>query len=281
MYIKRTFKLNKEVKMAQILQKLRNELALRGSSQRTIDIYTYYNKKFLEFVSKDPAQVTETDIKSYLVELLQKNSKSSVALAKSALRFLYDEILQKKIVSFKTPKRDKSLPTILSKEEVKKLIDHSFGKSKLLIKMLYSTGLRISECISLRTSDIELEQKIGWVRGGKGGKDRMFIISEQLLKDLSEYLPSVKDWVFPSKTGHIKPRNAQSIITRAAKKAGISKQVTPHKLRHSFATHLLEAGTDVRVIQELLGHSSLKTTQIYTKVSQEQLKKVKSPLDNL
>jgi integrase/recombinase XerD len=152
----------------------------------------------------------------------------------------------------------------------------------LIIELLYSSGLRVSEITNLKINDLELEQKIGWVRQGKGGKDRMFILSNTLIRHLNKYLRKSEDNTYLlSKDKPLTTRDIQKIIQNTAEKAGINKKVTPHKLRHSFATHLLENGTDIRIIQELLGHSNLQTTQIYTQISSEQKKRIVSPLDAL
>ncbi len=268
-----------------MLKKLETELKLRGFSSNTVKAYTRHNGKFLAFTNKEPEQISEEDIKLYLASLMGKKSPSSVSLVKAALKFFYDEVLGRGIVKFKTPKGHKKLPVVLGKEEVKKLIGAaSTEKSRIIIKMLYSSGLRVSECTSMKTGDLEIKEGIGWVRKGKGNKDRLFILSQNMHGELADYTKNkqAKSYLFSNKKGmSLSPRNIQKIIALAAKKAGISKRVTPHTLRHSFATHLLEGGTDIRKIQELLGHSNLQTTQIYTKVSTEELKKVKSPFDSL
>ncbi|MDD9953097.1 MAG: tyrosine-type recombinase/integrase [Candidatus Woesearchaeota archaeon] len=265
---------------------LRAELALRGNSVNTEKIYVYHNKKFLESVKKDPGSVVEQDIKKYLTKLLRAGqSISSVALTRSALLFYYNEILQKGFAAIKTPKIKRKLPVILTKEEVKRLfsvVKHE--KSLLLLKLLYASGLRISEAIHLQVEDLEMEEKIGWVRSGKGGKDRMVILSAAVVKLLRAFLRRQKiknGYIFLGRNGPMTSRNAQKMIAGAAKRAGITKRVTPHTLRHSFATHLREAGSDLRVIQELLGHASIQTTEIYTHVSAEEKKRVVSPADLL
>jgi len=269
------------------LQELVTELKLRGFSPQTVKTYLYQNQQFLNYTKKSPQYITEQDIKSYLGYLLSDKqvTNTSVALIKAALKFYYDEILNKNIVTLKTPKLARKLPEILTKEEVKTLINVTQNqKSKIIIKLLYSSGIRLSECLNLKIKDLDLKNKSGWVRAGKGAKDRLFILSQDVCHELTTYLQtrSPNDFIFTHPNSkQLSPRNIQKIIQLAAKKAHINKQITPHKLRHSFATHLLESGTDIRIIQELLGHSNLQTTQIYTKVSQEQLRKVKSPLDNL
>lgn len=269
------------------LRKLVTELKLRGASPNTIKKYLYVNRRFLEFIKKDPAEITEDELKSYLAELLDKGQQhSSVALARSALLFYYNDVLERGFLKIKTPKIQKKLPVVLTKEEVKRLIGAAgHEKSALLIKLLYASGLRISECLNLTIEDLELEQRIAWVRGGKGGKDRMVILSQSLVQELQGYLAKhgiVSGFILRGRNGDaMTSRNAQKIIRNAARRAGITKPVTPHKLRHSFATHLREAGTDLRVIQELLGHASIQTTEIYTHVSIEEKRRVVSPLDTL
>ena len=270
-----------------ILEKLETELKLRGFSQHTLRAYITANKLFLEWIKKQPEQVTEQDIKSYLAHLISDKNilASSIALKKAALKFLFDEILKKNIVNLKTPKIPKHVPVVLTKDEVRQLIDSAGShKSKVMIQFLYSSGLRLSELINLKVNDLEIKEKIGWVRKGKGSKDRIFILSDNLIKELEKYkltLDPDEKYLFPGIKGHISSRNVQKIVEKAAERAGLKKKVYPHMLRHCFATHLLEAGVDIRKIQELLGHSNLQTTQIYTSVSKEELKKVKSPLDNL
>lgn len=268
------------------MKHLETELKLRGFSLRTIRTYVYQNERFLVFIKKKEEEIREEDIKTYLAYLLadQKLASSSVALIKAALKFYYDEILKRNIVTLKTPKIARKLPEVLTTEEVKRLLTTlTHHKSRIIVKLLYASGLRLTECLNLRKEHLDLSQKMGWVRGGKGGKDRLFILGEDLCHDLKELVAQQqKGLLFTGKEGRaLSSRNIQKIVKRAAFKAGITKKISPHKLRHSFATHLLEAGTDIRIIQELLGHSNLQTTQIYTKVSQEQLRKIRSPLDNL
>ena len=269
-----------------VLERLETELKLRGFSDKTLKSYLFYNNKFLQYTNKLPDQVTEDDIRAYLANMIgnEKKNPATVALVRAALRFHYDEFLKKGIVTLKTPKIQKKLPVVLSRDEVKKLIDAaSTQKSRLIIMLLYSSGLRVSECCSLKVNDIELDQKIGWVRNGKGGKDRLFIVSDSLTESLRNYTNGrTAEHLFSNKSGKsLSARNIQKIVGTTARRAGIPKDVTPHTLRHSFATHLLESGESIRKIQELLGHSNLQTTQIYTKVSTEELRKVKSPLDSL
>jgi integrase/recombinase XerD len=265
------------------MQKLITELKLRGYSPKTVDAYLKHNNSFLKFANKTSESITVDDIKSFLAHLIadKESAPRTVSQARSALIFYYNEVLQKEFTNIKVPKIKTSLPSVLTREEVKRLLESSNNeKSKLMIMTLYSSGMRVSELVKLKWKDLELEQKIAWVRAGKGNKDRMIILSELLVKKLSQ-LERETEYIFPGKNGPLTTRNIQEIVHDAAHRAGINKKVTPHTLRHSFATHLLEAGNDIRLIQELLGHSNLQTTQIYTHVSNEQKKKVVSPMDNL
>lgn len=267
------------------LKKLESELKIRGASEKTLKMYIFYNKKFLEFINKNPEEITEDDIKFFIAKMIEKGmAPKSIVLIKSALKFFYDEVLGKNIVNFKSPKVPKKLPTILTREEVKKILEVVKNeKHKLMIMMLYSSGLRLSELLNLRVGDLELKERVGWVRSGKGEKDRVFLISEKIVKSLEKFLENKQptDYVFLGRKGQLSPRAVEKMIVNAAKRAGINKRVTPHTFRHSFATHLLEAGESIRKIQELLGHASLNTTQVYTHVSIEELKKMKNPLDLL
>jgi len=271
-----------------LLKKLETELKLRGFSKKTIEAYTSHNKKFIEFLDKEPEEASQKDVKEYMAYLMSEKSykPSSISLMLSSLKFMYKETLKKDIFTdIRAPKAEKKLPTVLTKDEVKRLIEAVKNpKHKLLIEFIYSSGLRVGECVSIKIDDIDINEKIGLIRAGKGKKDRNIILSNKLIESLSNYLSNRSDnnpHVFNIKDRHITIRQAQRIVKEASLKADIKKRVFCHALRSSFATHLLEAGVDIRIIQELLGHSNLATTERYTKVSTEQLKKVKSPLDSL
>ncbi len=269
-----------------ILRKLEIEMKLRGFSEKTVKSYLFYNQKFLEYIGKSPENITEDDIKEFLANKLSEPiSNGTINLIKASLKFYYGDILGKKLSLLKTPRTAKKLPTILSKKEIKKLLKTKNIKHKLLIELLYSTGLRLSECVNLKYKDLDINENIGWVRNGKGGKDRIFIISEFFKKDLLYYMENrgyaENGYIFTVNGRQMSSRGIQHAIKISAERAGIEKNVHVHTLRHSFATHLLENGTDIRKIQALLGHSSLQTTQIYTQVSSEEIKKIKSPLDML
>lgn len=272
----------------EFLKKLGTELKIRGFSEETVKAYTRHNAGFAQFINKAPDSVSEDDLKAYLAFLIsdKKLSSSSVALVRSALLFSYNQVLNRGFSSIKTPKIQRNPPAVLNKEEVKSLIDACLNdKSRLLVLLLYSSGLRVSECLKLRVEDLDFKGKACVVKQGKGKKDRVTVLSETFAEQLKAYLNKEKieeGAIFMNRGGEIfSVRNAQKIVSSAAKRAGIKKEVTPHKLRHSFATHLLDAGVSIRVIQELLGHSNLQTTQIYTRVSREHIKNIKSPLDDL
>ncbi|RMD67611.1 recombinase XerC [Candidatus Pacearchaeota archaeon] len=266
------------------LTRLNAEMRLRGFSPMTIRNYTFFVRKFLENAGKPAAELDESDVRLFLANLVDTKSRSTLMLASASLKFFFNEILGKRIEGLPTPKREKKLPEVLTREEVQALLNAvKRKKSRLIISMLYSTGMRVSELVNLKVEDLNLSERSGWVRAGKGAKDRLFVLSDALAEELEQYLKErnkSNGYVF-SDDKPLTPRNVQKIIKKARVKAGINKKVTPHTLRHSFATHLLEQGTDIRVIQTLLGHSSLTTTQIYTHISREQLKSVKNPLDVL
>jgi integrase/recombinase XerD len=264
------------------VEKLRNELKIRGFSGLTVRNYSFFVDKFIANSGKKAEEVNEDDAKAYLATLFETKSKNTIMLAAAALKFFFKEILKKSFESVRVPKKEKRLPEVLTKQEVLKLIDSADNlKSKLIVSLLYSSGLRVSEIVNLKVSDIDFQNNIGWVRKGKGSKDRMFNLSKNLNDEIQKYLEGRENKYVFSKEEPLTTRNVQKIIFNLRNKAGINKKVTPHTMRHSYATHLLEQGTDIRIIQSLLGHSNLNTTQVYTHVSSDQIKKVQNPFDNL
>jgi len=270
--------------MEEHINKLKAELKMRGFSPLTVRNYSFFVDKFLKKTNKKIEELNQDDAKMYFSELFDTKSKNTIMLAIAALKFFFTEILKKDFNSIKSPKKDRKLPEVLTKDEIIKLIDSADNiKSRLIISLLYSSGVRVSELVNLKVNDIDLTEKIGWVRSGKGGKDRLFTLSGNLAEEIIEYLTDKKEgklYVF-SKEKPLTTRNIQKIIKGTRIRAGINKRVTPHTLRHSFATHLLEDGVDIRMIQSMLGHSNLNTTQVYTHISTEQIRKVKNPLDML
>ena len=268
------------------LKKLEDELKLKMSSPRTIGAYLYWNRQFLDFVKKQPEEVAEDDVKSFLASKIGDISPKSVALILSALRYFYKEVLKRDVVNIKTPKIPKTLPVVLTREETKRLIEAVENeKHRLIVELLYSSGLRVSEVMNLKVGDLELGERSGWVRSGKGEKDRLFFIADSLVEKLKDYIrkngKTHGDYLFAGRNGKMSSRNVQKIVKLAAKNAGIGKNVHPHTLRHSFATHMLESGINIRQIQRLLGHENIGTTEIYTSISPEDLRKIKNPLDAL
>ena len=271
----------------EFLKKLEIELKISKNSEYTVRNYHSSNEKFLNFIQKNPENITEDDIKEYLAEHLSEKSPVSIILFLSALKYSFNSILKKDITSgIKRPKKEKILPTVLTKDEIKKL----FGvlnskKSLLMISLMYACGMRVSEIANLKIRDFNFQEKIGYIRKAKGKKDRIFNIPDFLFRDLkrqAEKQNSEKqEYLFTGSKGKLSSRNLQKIVSRAAQRAGIKKDTHCHTLRHSFATHLLENNIDIRKIQELLGHADLSTTQIYTHISTEELKKIKSPIDSL
>jgi len=270
------------------LHPLKEELAARKYSPRTAAAYMRYNKQLLKHTSKNPNQINATDIKNYLSDLAEKGvSATTINTAISAIKFYYGQMLNRKFTyDIKRPRKERKLPVVLSPAEIQKLLSATTNlKHKTLLMLIYSSGLRVSEAVSLKNEDIDTDQKVIHIKGGKGRKDRYTILAETAIKTLKEYQQTYnpQKWLFPgaNPTRHISARTAQAIFKTALKKAGIQKPATVHSLRHSFATHLLENGIDIRYIQKLLGHKSTKTTEIYTHVTTRTLTRIKSPLDTI
>jgi integrase/recombinase XerD len=271
----------------EFIKKLEIELKISKNSEYTLRNYTISVKKLFEFINKNPEEITEDDVKYYLSEKFTKSSSSSTIVFLAALKYSFLSILKKDItLGIKRPKKESKFPAVLTKDEVKKLFESLTNKkSKLMISLIYACGFRVSELINLKIDNMDFEEKVGQVKQAKGKKDRIFNIPSFLLDDLKNQAKQQKEnrneFLFSGPKGKLTPRNIQKIVSKSARKAGINKEVHPHTLRHSFATHLLENGVDIRKIQELLGHSSLSTTQLYTHISTEELKKIKSPIDEL
>lgn len=268
------------------LYNLERELKIRGLSRRTIESYLLYNRLFLDFTKKCPSEVTNEDIRKYLESFIDKGSAhSTLNVVLNALKFYYGQILGRKFFyNIKGAKKTDYLPTVLSKEEIVRMLEVTTNpKHHFLISLMYSAGLRVSETVKIKMRDFDLDRKLIMVRYGKGAKDRSTLLSEKLLPVLKKQIAVKKpgDYLFTGMNGksHLTTASAEKIIRKSAELACISKKVSCHTLRHSFATHLLETGTSIRYIQELLGHSKLETTQIYTKVANTNLQTIKSPLD--
>lgn len=271
----------------EFLKKIEVELKISKNSEYTIRNYLIANQTLLDFAKKSPEQLNSDDVKSYMAENLSDKASASIILFLAAIKYAHSNILNNDItVPIRRPKKEKRIPDVLTKEEVKQLINSiSNEKSKLMVSLMYACGFRVSELVNLKITDFDFAQKIGHVRQGKGKKDRVFNIPDFLLDELKNYSESQKqenkEHLFSGPKGRLSPRNIEKIVQLAAKKAQIQKDVHPHTLRHSFATHLLENGTDIRIIQEILGHSSISTTELYTHISNLKLKEIKSPIDSL
>ena len=270
-------------------ENLRRELLSRKYSYKTVKGYLYYNRDFLNFIRKEPSGINDSDIKDYLLYLAEEKQSATSTLnqAINALKFYYGSMLKKKFVyEVKRPRKDKKLPVVLSKEEVAKILSSINNiKHKAILMLVYSAGLRVGEVVRLKIEDIDSKRMLIHIKEAKGRKDRYTMLSETALDILRKYWREYKPekWLFEGarKDRYITTRTIDKIMEHACTKAGINKDVSVHTLRHSFATHLLEGGTDLRYIQELLGHQSSKTTEIYTHVSTQSLGKIKSPLDGL
>ena len=266
------------------------KLEQKRYSESTIKLYVAYFKDFIHyFANRDIDVLTKNEINNYILYLIrhQKISPSRQNQVINAIKFYYEKVLglPGEFYDIERPRKRSELPKVLSEQEVLRILKASTNlKHKTLLATIYSAGLRRSEVINLRREDVDYDKNIIFIRGAKGKKDRISILSEanaRLLKEYQkEYRP--KYWMFESPE---KKKYSTSSISRALDKAvlaaGLSKRVTPHMLRHSFATHLLEQGVDLRYIQNLLGHESTKTTEIYTHVTKKALHKIKSPLDRI
>lgn len=260
------------------------EMKLRNYSRKTIDSYTRVIKGLYDYHKKPPRELSEQDIKEYLLSKQQAGlSSQTIALHANAINFLYAEIYRKTdFQKIRHPKQSKKLPVVLNRNELKTLFEQTSNiKHQLVLQLGYCAGLRVGEVVKLRVQDIDIEEMTIAVRGGKGNKDRITVLSKNIISRLRVLLTEKEphDFVFNSqKGGHITDATAQKVFYACLKKAGIKKQASFHSLRHSFATHILENGTDIRYVQELLGHANIRTTQIYTQVTNPELKRIKSPL---
>ena len=266
-----------------VLYNMKREMLRRKLSPRTVKTYLFYVRKFLlANKNKEIREFSKKDVREFLYNLEQKDvSGSTLNVAHNSLRFMMIEILHKacylKIRYSKIPVRKIEY---LTKEELNKLfsaIDNQ--KHKLLVSLMYGAGLRVREVTHLKITDFSFEENIGWVRGGKGNKDRPFIIPKSLKKELQSICEQKQVWLFSGRNGALTTRSVQEIVKTAGKEAKLRKKVHPHMLRHSFATHLLESGTDVTSVQSLLGHSRPETTLGYSHTLKLKIIAIKSPLD--
>ncbi|MBD3273749.1 MAG: tyrosine-type recombinase/integrase, partial [Candidatus Marinimicrobia bacterium] len=275
---------------SKLISKYKHQLTLRNYSENTIKAYLNGLNVFLVYLSENNIQeVTSTELERFFYHS-KKELEYSYSMMKQLLasvNFLYEEVLKEQIdfefnIKMKKPSR---IPVVLSKEEVERFLNSFTNmKHKAIFTLIYSAGLRTSELLNLKIKDIDSDRMQIRIHQGKGKKDRYSLLSQKVLCLLRDYVRkySPKLYLFEGqKGGKYSASSIQSLMRKHKKICGIKKKATPHTLRHSFATHLLDNGTDTRFIQELLGHKHISTTQIYTHVSSRTLKDVKSPIENL
>lgn len=259
-------------------------------SDNTIKVYTDLFCEFINYYHEvEISHITESMIVDFLRYLVNKRNVSTSYQNQSinAIKFYYEKVLRgpRKVYQIDRPRKEKTLPEVLSTEEVAAILKSINNlKHKAIIMTIYSSGLRISELTNLRITDIDSKRMQIHVKQGKGKKDRYTLLGNKTLDTLRFYIKEYKpkEWLFEGANGgQYSTRSVQNILKISLKKVGIHKNISVHSLRHSFATHLLESGTDLRYIQELLGHASSKTTEIYTHITTKGFDKIKNPLDNL
>jgi len=271
-----------------VVELIRREGLRRGLSPRTVKTYTFCIQRFLRIYRKAPHEMTKKEVENYLDRLVDRNSPgNTINVYVNAFKFFFEKVLKRPLtVKLEYSKVRKTLPEFLTKEEITKLFDVIRNeKHQLMVKLLYATGMRVSELVSLKVRDFEFDQNYGWVREGKGKKDRLFVVALKLKKELLDWIRRNKfareDWLFPGWGEHVSVQTVQQIVKKAARKAGINKRVHPHTLRHSFATHLIQNGYAVTEVQPLLGHNKMETTMVYLHMASPNLLAVKSPYDSL
>ena len=280
----------KEVKLkVDIPQGYTDLLDQRRYSHSTKTTYTHYFEDFIRnFPNQQLDEISEEEINQYLLKLIREENISASQQNQriNSIKFYYEKVLghDRQIYEITRPKKEKRLPDVLSKEEVRLMIVGTSNiKHKCLLSLTYSCGLRRSEVIGLELKDIDSTRMLIKIRDSKGGKDRYVQLASSILKILRQYYVQEKPkvYIFEGQKGEqYSSTSIVNIVKKAAKRAGVKKRVYPHILRHSFATHHLEQGTDLRFIQEWLGHHSSKTTEIYTHVSEKNFHKFKNPIDD-
>jgi integrase/recombinase XerD len=281
--------------VTQLRKRMLEELQRRNYSQATTRSYILAVKQFAEYFGRSPEKLGAKEIRRYQLYLLneKKLTPGTVGIRMSALRFLYKKTLKRRDLAFDDlvfPKKPKKLPVVLSPEEVARLIEAtSQPMHRTILMVLYGTGIRRTEASLLKVNDIDSRRMVIHIHEGKGSRDRDLPLRPKLLEALREYWrwKKPKDYLFPSTAGHrgveqpISDKTVWNICKEAAVRAGIQKKIGPHTLRHSFATHHMESGTDLRTIQLLLGHAHLEHTAIYLHLSHRHLQTAIDPLDQL
>ncbi|MCA9370989.1 MAG: tyrosine-type recombinase/integrase [Candidatus Peregrinibacteria bacterium] len=270
--------------MEDLLVRTEEELRLRNLSPKTRKAYLQALRAYFQYKGGDVSTLETENIRAFILQKLASGAAAQTAnVHLHAIKFFYRDVLRRqesiRIPFAKTPS---ALPTVLSREEAQRILSVTTNKKhKLMLSLGYGSGLRVSEVVSLRVCDIDRDQCLITVRAGKGKKDRITVLPSSIFSDLLECTQSKggSDFLFESERGGMLTTSTlQKVFMQACKKAAIQKPATFHSLRHSFATHLLEDGTDIRYVQELLGHSSIRTTQRYTQVTSPSLKNIRSPL---
>ncbi|PHN08018.1 integrase [Flavilitoribacter nigricans DSM 23189 = NBRC 102662] len=271
------------------LIRLEERLRLQRYSYNTVKTYKYFFAQFMSYYpDSDPQTLEKADIMKFLLECSAKKkwSDSTQNQAVNAIKFYYEKVLGQQRTYYELrPRKGTSLPGVFSEQEIKLLFEAVTNlKHRCILMLIYSAGLRIGESISLRKEDINFDRNTVFIKGGKGKKDRTSVLSEKMKTIINDYLKAYNPqyWLFEGQDGgQYSTRSIQNVFRRAVKTSGVNPFSTVHTLRHSFATHLLEKGMDLRHIQVLLGHSSSKTTEIYTHITAKSREKFCSPLDFL
>ena len=269
--------------MQLLLQRLETELRIRNYSPKTVSAYLACLKEYFTYKNSNLDKLDQENFRGFLLKKQDSGySPQTTNLYLNAIKFFYREIIRSnEPINIRFAKRNKSLPVVLSRQEIQLLLaEISNNKHKLLVSLAYGAGLRVSEVVNLRVKDLNLDDLTIHIKQAKGKKDRLTLIPEKLVNNLRNLIAgkSGDGYVFESERGgKLTARTAQAVFEHALKKSDIKKDATFHSLRHSFATHLSENGTDVRYVQELLGHANIRTTQIYTHVTNPAIKNIKSP----
>jgi site-specific recombinase XerD len=276
--------------MSKLRDRMLMEMELRNYSQKTIKAYIKHVEHFSRLFKKSPAAMGNTEIRKYLHHLKQikKVSWSNINIAYCGLKFFYTKVLHRRwdVEHIPRPRREKKLPNVLAQSELQLIFDATTNiKHCAMLMVTYSGGLRVSETSHLKITSIESQRMLIRIDDAKGNKDRYTLLSKVALKKLRNYYKFYRptDWLFEgqNKSNPITDDTIQRVFRDSKEKAGIKKPATVHTLRHSFATHLMEDGTDIFTIQKLLGHSYLKTTSTYIHIQNKQLKDIINPLDRM
>jgi len=288
--MKQTLPFTLNARYVRVPQVYLDKLEVRRYSESTISVYTHFFREYMRYFYNRPLDsIKKEEIQEYLLHLIKTRNISSSTQNQviNAIKFYYEQVkgLERTYYFIERPKKEFKLPQVLSEEEVMRLLRATNNlKHKTMLALIYSAGLRVGELLHLRLEDIDSDRMVISVRGAKGKKDRTTLLSAKILILLRTYYGKYRpySWLFEGPQRSLYSRSSlRKILIRSKTKAGINKKITLHCLRHSFATHLLERGTNLRYIQELLGHNSSKTTEIYTHITHAGMKNICSPLDQL